>query len=301
MEEYKASLDDFSEAYYTAEYYDQYESTILSGNARIPICFCVDTSSSMRIIINDPSDCIVEEGTARNDDGGQVVSVRPKPGVKLVTRMEELQNVLSNMLQKMRQDEILSGSAAVCIVTFDQYADCYVEFTDLDRVHPNCPYQICVNKAETNAAKGLEMALDRLKRQQEMNAGAGNDSYRPVLIFLSDGNPTDGKEAERLRQEIRRRSEDGELQVIPVGIGRGIDERWLMGLSGENTVYHMNTDREFEKVFSEITRKIRRTTMVMAADEDDSEYLMAADVREDLPSTCYGRDHSEFLKAFLEA
>ena len=70
MEEYyTASLDDFSEAYYTADYYDQYESTISRGDARIPICFCVDTSSSMRIIINDRSDCVIEEGTARNDDG----------------------------------------------------------------------------------------------------------------------------------------------------------------------------------------------------------------------------------------
>ena len=31
---------------HTADYYAQYESTITNGEARIPICICVDTSTS---------------------------------------------------------------------------------------------------------------------------------------------------------------------------------------------------------------------------------------------------------------
>ena len=41
---------------HTLEYYDQYESTISNGEARIPICICVDTSSSMNFLINDNSE-----------------------------------------------------------------------------------------------------------------------------------------------------------------------------------------------------------------------------------------------------
>ena len=143
------------------------------------------------------------------------------------------------------------------------------------------------------------MALERLDQQQLMNSNAGNDSYKPVLIFMSDGQPTDGRDAELARQEVRQRSEDGKLNVIPIGIGNGIDERWLRGLSRDSKVYHMNKDRDFEEVFEEITKKIQRTTMVISVDEDEKN--MANDIQEDVASTQYGQDYESFLEDFMNS
>lgn len=285
---------------HTAEYYAQYESTISNGEARIPICICVDTSSSMSIIINDKSEVKEIKGTSRSDDGYNVVSVEPKyPWIKLVTRMQELQTVFSKMLTKMRANDIIARSAVICIVTFDLFADCYSEFTDISRISPNSPNNIRIGKDRTNVSKGLRMALDRLDQQQLMNSNAGNDSYKPVLIFMSDGQATDGEDAERARQEVRQRSEENRLNVIPIGIGNGIDERWLRGLSRESKVYHMNTDREFEEVFEEITKKIQRTTMVISVDEDEQN--MANEAQEDMASTQYGQDYESFLADFMNS
>lgn len=290
----------FGNEAHTAEYFEQYESTINNGEARIPICFVIDTSSSMSIVINDKSETKQVRGTGRNEDGNYVVKVVPAyDGVTLVTRMEELQTVFSKMLSKMSSNDILSKSAEICIITFDLFADCYAEFTDLNRISPNSPSNIRIGRDCTNVSKGIRMALERLDRQQAMNSSAGNDFYKPVLILMSDGQATDGRDAELARQEVRQRSEDEKLNVIPIGIGRAIDEKWLRGLSRDSRVYHMNTDREFEEVFEEITRHIRLTTMVISVDEDENN--MANDVQDDVANTWYGQNHESLLEAFMNS
>lgn len=291
---------------YTREYFDQYQSTISNGEARILICFCVDTSKSMNIIINPPEEVREIRGTSTNSDGNMVVSVEPKyPWIKLVTRLNELQKVFDTMLTKMKANAVISHSAVVSIITFDLFADCCMEFTDIRALNVSRLPKLQLGKDRTNAAKGLKMALDRLDRQQRLNESAGNESYRPVLVFMSDGNPTDGVEAERLRTEVRERSDAGKLNVIPVCIGKGVDERWMRGLSADSVVYHMQTDAEFEKVFSIITKKFIDATMVISMDQDGDNLAFQAE--ENVSNTLYGvqaaagnTDLSD-LEAFMNA
>lgn len=282
---------------YTREHFDQFDSTISNGEARIPICFCVDTSSSMTIVINDPSETEKVYGTDRSSDGNRVYTVKPKyPWVELVTRIQKLQKVFSTMLVKMKANDIISNAATVCIITFDLFADCFMEFTDISRVSSDRPAKLAIGKDRTNVAKGLRMALERLEHLEKMNSNAGNDSYRPVLVFMSDGLPTDDRDAEIMRDKVRQLSEDGKINVIPIGIGNGIDERWLRSLSKGSRVYHMNTDKEFEEVFDIITQKIWTTTMVIAGDAENN---MASQAPEDVANTMYGFDNADFLSEFM--
>lgn len=285
---------------YTKEHFDQYDSTISNGESRIPICFCVDTSPSMNLVINDPSETEIVRGTGRPSDGyGNVYNVKPKyDWVKLVTRLDELQKVFCNMLTKMKSNDIIAGAAQICIVTFDLFADCFMEYTDIKRVATNKPNDIRLGRDGTNAARGLNMALERLERQQDMNRRAGNDSYRPVMVFMSDGLPTDGVEADQMRDKIRKLSEAGDINVIPIGIGKGIDERWLKGLSKDGKVYHMTTDREFEEVFDLITQRIWTTTMVIPGDEENN---MATQSKGDVANSLYGVNNADYIDEFLNA
>lgn len=142
-------------------------------------------------------------------------------------------------------------------------------------------------------AKGLTIALERIKRQTAMNDYAGNESYRPVLIFMSDGNATDGTNADRLVIKIREMSENGELNVVPIAISTEENIAFLRRMTRDSVVYKMNTDREFENVFEMITRKIHNATMVISMDEGEKN--IANDVPEDIPSTMYGEDHMDVV------
>ena len=287
---------------HTAEYFAQRDNTISNGAARIPICFCIDTSQSMQNVIGGQT--VEIPGTRRFVDGQWVVDVKPKyPGQELVSRIKQLRIVMKKMIQKMQMNPIISTSAVICLITFDRFADCYVEFTDVGYISTQHAERINIGADQTNAAKGLQMALERLDQQQRMNSDAGNDCYRPVLIFLSDGFPTDKTESNGLRDEVRQRSEDGKLNVIPIGIVSGIDEQWMRSLSRESIIYRMEDDHDFERVFELITRRIERTTMVISIDEDTTNMTQAVSELEDsnCMNTQYGNnvDANAILSEFL--
>lgn len=273
---------------YTHAYYEQYNNIISNGEARIPICFCIDTSSSMNFYTSD-SEVIRDESSKHIEDGKTVYYAKPKPGGRTSTLIKELKNVFSRMITRMRQNDILSRSAVICIIQFDQFADCYSEFTDISRLSSDCLTNIDTRADSTNIARGLRMCLNRLDKQMEMIVAAGNDNYKPVLIIMSDGSPTDGKDAEEAKTIVRQRAEDGKLNVIPIGIGSGFDRNWLRSLSAESRVYNMSAEYEFNLVFDEITRRIQRTASVIAADEDNDP-LGADSADINLETTKYGQD-----------
>lgn len=285
---------------HTAEYYDQYNNTINNGEARIPICICVDTSGSMDLLLN-PSDQLIYKNQTGMRDGQSVTYVDIKEGYKKITKLSRLQEVLCNMFSNMKLDDIISRSAVVCIITFNQFADCYVEFTDINKINTYSPNLIQLGKDMTNVSKGIRMALERLDQQVAMNSNAGNDSYKPVLIFMSDGEPTDTNESEKAKELVRQRSEEGKINVIPISIGAGTKgENWLKGLSRKSRVYRMNCLKDFEDVFSDIKERIHMTAAVVSTDEDGQDIYV--DIPPDADNSIYGKNTSEdVLSEFLNS
>ncbi len=255
---------------YTADYFAQYDSSITNGEARIPICFCIDASSSMNFITNPESDFIVlNNGATHSEDGcHNVRQVKLKQGVIRKCNLNELKRVLLQMIHRMKQNAIIADSAVVSIVTFSLFADCIVEFSDVNRINPAVINDIRADEDRTNAAKGIYMALERLEQLKHFNRNAGNDSYKPVLVFMSDGNPTDIEEARNAGNQIREMADQEKLNVIPIAIGNNIDETWLRRLSHDSHVYHMRRETEFDEVFSKITSRIEKVGQVISLDEE---------------------------------
>lgn len=285
---------------YTAEYYDQYNNTINNGEARIPICICVDTSRSMHFLLNPPEQLIYknESGVV---DGQHVNYVDVKPGFKEITKLSRLQEVLCNMFTNMKLDDVISKSAVICIVTFNQFSDCFMEFTDINKINAYSPNSLQLGKDMTNVAKGIKMALERLDLQATMNSNAGNDSYKPVLIVMSDGEPTDAADAEKAREQVRQRSEDGKLNVIPISIGAGTrGENWLKSLSCKSRVYRMNCLKDFEDVFSEIKERLHMIASVVSTDEDEQD--TSSNIPKNADNSNYGKSVTiDALDEFLNS
>ena len=294
---------------FTADYFAQYDSTISNGEARIPICFCIDTSSSMNFITNKEGDYRIIQNTSHTEDGiSGVVNVEPLPGVTLHHRIEEVQRVLKKMLERMRYDRRNSNAAVVSIITFDMFADCIVEFSEVDRITGRMIDSIRTHEEKTNASKGIYMALERLDQFRRVNSMAGNESYKPVLVFMSDGDVREDPGAAGASREVRERSDAGKLNVIPIAIGGTADETWMRRLSADSHVFHMEHEEEFDKVFDIISRSIAKTAMVISVDEKlDTHVDDDTDVSEDdASSTQYGTDTSDddfmsFLDSFANS
>lgn len=288
---------------HTIEYYQQYESTIADGEARIPICVCVDTSESMSCLINPPSELIIEESSLRSVDGNRVRTARARhDSIKLTSRIDKLKDVLGEMIYKMRSSDLLQRAAVMSIVTFDKFPNCVCEFSNLSNISVNTTQNIKLGRDVTNLGRGLRMALDRLDRQVALGNDAGNDSYSPVLVVMTDGTPTDSAEAEKMVAEVHRRVLNHALKVIPIAIGvNRYDEArlsWLKRMTPDNRVYHMNSREEFDEMFAAITARINQTSRVIAVDDydmDPSDSNNAGDVDSQASeqSTQYGAEASD--------
>ncbi len=288
---------------FTSEYYTQYNSTISSGETRIPICFCIDISTSMRFITNRDSDFTYDDTPAYTTDGSDNVrNITMLPGKQPHRRIDEVKRVLKIMLHRMRQIPILNNSAVISVITFSRFADCVVEFSELRNISDKIIDDIKTDADQTNAAKGINMTLERLDSISRIIRDAGNESYKPVFIFMSDGNPTDGEQAKRAGYELRQRAEDGKLNVIPIAIGGGLDERWIRQMSKDSRVYHMEHEEEFDEVFKTITSRISRTATVISVDETLISDMDYENYEDDVASSQYGSKVSnEEIVDFLSA
>ena len=100
----------------------------------------------------------------------------------------------------------------------------------------------------------------------------GKDSYTPLLVFLTDGTPTDDPRTEFA--EIRKRVEKGNLHIFPLGIGDGADMVRLRDMfpirqvpDGFSTRYKMVKPRDYEAIFREIKGYVEQRQSVMVTEE----------------------------------
>ena len=248
--------DDVRKAYTRSEY-QQIRSIISSGQARLPICFCIDLSKSMGFVINRWNELIVK-GNAEDTDGYTCVKrVDPKPGYTIRYRVGELRKVLWNMIKGLKSEPSLKDSAIIDIVSFSEFADLRIgpdnseaiQLWDIDQLEAQ-------EGNETNAGTGIRLALEKLDFITKTIKDAGVTCYTPFFIFMSDGKPTDAREAERQRQILNQRFQKKELNVIPIAIGEGCEDDWMRSFTEEDKVYHMDYPEDYEAVFDQLTKAV---------------------------------------------
>lgn len=253
--------DDVRKAYTRSEY-QQIRSIISSGQARLPICFCIDLSESMGFVINRWNE-LIETGDAKDTDGYtglKGVDIKPelKKTCKLRHRDGELRDVLWNMIEGLKNEPSLKDSAIIDIVSFSEFADlrigpdnsAAIQRWDIDQLKAQ-------EGNETNAGTGIRLALEKLDFITKTIKDAGVTCYTPFFIFMSDGKPTDANEAERQRRILRQRFQEKELNVIPIAIGEGCEDDWMRSFTEEDKVYHMDYPEDYEAVFDQLTKAVK--------------------------------------------
>lgn len=259
---------------YTEQYYQQRHRITESGSARMLLCFCIDISQSMSLILDgyrEGIDYQFASNQSRTSDGvSNVRSVRPLPGRALLTRMEKLTDILCKMINELKRQRDIADSVAICITTFSQFADVIQEFQDIRNIsdaYISRKLQLGANF--TNMAKGLAFAEREIRNQQKILEEAQIDTYTPIMVVMSDGLPTDGSDADKKRDSIRCLSDQERLNIIPIFIGGNSDyssQRFLRGLTRDETLFTMSTDAEFDRIFDIIRNEINNRSRYTVVD-----------------------------------
>ena len=289
----------YDEDAYTREEFSHFQNILLNGTARIPICFCIDVSKSMDWLTNPSSDLIVTR--SGYEDGGSVNHVKLRPGATRKSKLDDLKKVLRKLIYGLRDEAALRDSAVVSIVTFSRYANTVVNFCEPVSLDGNViANQIKLGVDVTNVSEGINLALNKLSTMSKVLSDAQTESYKPVFILISDGLPTDGREAEEAVSRLRSQAANDELSIIPIGIYMDIPgKQWLRQLRPDGEIFTMNSDYDFEQVFDMIEQLIVEKAPIISVDEEimsDNQFAKETEI----PATAYGQTASpdDLLKLF---
>lgn len=158
---------------------------------RVPVCLCLDTSTSMRSTINGK------------------------------TRIQLLQEGLEELYDAIYEDEDARYAAEFCIVTFDNVATKLMDFSRVEygNVRENPP-KLTAN-GMTVMGDGLNMALDLLEKRKEQYKGKAVDYYQPWLVLITDGEDNgDADSMRRARERIHELVAQKKLCIYPFHVGR---------------------------------------------------------------------------------
>ena len=160
------------------------------GNAKIPVCLCLDVSGSMR-----------------------------------GTPIDELNEGIRNFYETIDKDDVSRCMVDLCVVTFSNGAEIQQDFCSFD--HQNIPQFDAYGL--THMGTGVNLALDCIRTRRKMYEETGVDYYRPWLIIMTDGKP-EGEESEITASAIERITNsvtNKNTTVFAIGVGDNVDKSML--------------------------------------------------------------------------
>lgn len=231
------------------------EDTQNNPNTRIPICLCLDTSSSMSEVTDGEytptGETVVQDGKRYNIvTGGK-------------TKIDELNSGIKMFYDAISEDEIALYSAEICIVTFNDTANCIVDYNTIDK-HGDAPALRA--SGMTAMGEGVNLALDLLDRRKNELKDAGVDYFQPWLVLMTDGMPNG--DPEELTRAISRTVElinSRRLVIFPVGIGEDADMNTLRRFSPVLQPLRLR-GLKFKEFFTWLSKSVSKVSQSLPGD-----------------------------------
>lgn len=162
-----------------------------TGGIKLPVCLILDTSGSM--------------------------SERIKSSRGMVVKIDELNNNIDTLLQTIKNDSNANIMSDICMIACGGEKPKVLNgYTNVEKIY----FSHVIPTGRTPLGASVEMALDLLSKRREYYRNNGIEHYKPILMIMSDGQPTEEdyivyNAAQRCTDAVNN---DG-LKVLPIGIG----------------------------------------------------------------------------------
>ena len=197
-------------------------------STRLPVCLCLDTSSSM-----------------------------------MGAPIEELNRGISYFFQAIEDDEVARYSVELSIVTFDSSVNKILDFAGIERHTP----PTLTAYGSTSMGKGIETALDLLEERKENYSSRGVDYYQPWLVLMTDGCPTDytGNAISRVQDLAQRRKLT--LFPVAVGDHANKDTLKSFSTLKNNMILKVSSPKYFREFFEWLSQSISVASQSIPGDK----------------------------------
>ena len=221
------------------------------GGIYLPICFCLDTSSSM----------LRKTGGADRATGEHIGP----------SRLELLNKGVQKFVEEIFNSETIGCTVEIAVVTFDDTARVAMDFAQVEqcefdrqsRLISSSRLQIPELKAggrETAMCAGLELSLELMQKCKADYQRYGVDYYQPWLVLITDGINTDPDDAfVQIKQQISDLVTKEKLWIYPFAVGTEAGARALEGISPEQPVLPLEFTA-LPKVFNKMSESAVRVS-----------------------------------------
>lgn len=225
-------------------------------NARLPVIFLLDASSSMNGIVRGDHQQILRQ---EHSDG---INWNIVTGDNLVTRMDELNTGLQRFVSDILVDPLAKLAADIAVITFARTTTTMKEFGPIRE--SDSELKITTSREnETLLGEAVELALTELDDRKRTYQEHGVEYYQPWLVVMTDGVPTSTRHRE-LQERLKELTVARKLSVFVFGIGRA-DLSELCSISPGRPPMQVN-DQKFPELFAWLSRSVRMVSMSMPGD-----------------------------------
>lgn len=166
----------------------------------------------------------------------------------------ELNRGLGDFAQEIKKDVVAAQRVEVAIITFASEVTVEQDFVTAGNFHP----PTLVANGTTMMCHGINVALDLLEERKQEYNDAGIDYFRPWLLMITDGAPSEGRSeidatADRLKEAEAKR----QVAAFSVGVS-GADVDLLRRISPRPPA--LLEGLKFSEMFAWLSRSLIRTS-----------------------------------------
>lgn len=203
----------------------------VGGGIKLPVCLILDKSGSM--------------GLRASSARGSVVKI------------DELNNNINELFNTIKNDANARMMSDICLIGCGgDRPEVINGYTSVDKIN----YTPLKANGGTPLGASVELALELLKKRRQYYRDSGIEHYKPILMIMSDGVPT---EEEHVFINAARTCSDmvknEGLKVLPIGIGDKANLS-ILDLFSPNVKAKTIVDMDvFKKLFEMLSRSISQS------------------------------------------
>ena len=170
--------------------------------------------------------------------------------------IEAVNTGLSALMNALRQNPYALESVYLSVVTFDSVIKEVLPLTALEQVH--LPEIVCPESGATFLGEALEYIAMAVQRDRIVSTAQQKGDWRPILIILTDGKPTD---LQVFREAVPKIKALSFGNIVACAAGPKADVDYLKQLTDNVVSLDTMDSSGFSQFFTWVTQTISGTSM----------------------------------------
>lgn len=179
--------------------------------------------------------------------------------------IQAVQVGLEAMLASLKSNPYALDTVWLSLISFGDEAQPLVSLTELEKFA--LPTIVVPKTAQTNLGKGLQLLCEQYDKEVVKTTSTAKGDWRPLLVVLTDGAPTDVGLYRQMSERIRQNYNFA--RVICCAAGKKARLEPLKMLTSEIVALEQMDESSFKTFWVWVTNTISRSSQMPTADASD--------------------------------